>query len=252
MMAMKLNVRSRELKPDSRGYNSWHEINEVQEIAPGETALLICDVWDNHWSKSATERLNKMVPRMNEVVKAAREKGIQIIHAPSDTLDFYLDDPARTRMEEITLIQPEEVNQFKVPALPIDDSDGGSETNEDRSEHVNMRVWTRQHEGIEIDQEKDVISDLGMEIYSFLKQKGIKNYIIMGVHTNMCILNRGFGIIQMLKWGFNVYLVRDLTDAIYNPEMPPYVNLEEATRMMVEYIEKFLSPSISSDDLLKK
>ncbi|MBS7613119.1 hypothetical protein KEJ48_02590 [Candidatus Bathyarchaeota archaeon] len=45
----------------------------------------------------------------------------------------------------------------------------------------------------------DVISDNGLEIYSFMKLHGINNLIMMGVHTNMCILNRPFRIRQMVK-----------------------------------------------------
>ncbi len=46
-------------------------------------------------------------------------------------------------------------------------------------------------------------------------------------------------------------LCRDLTGAMYNPEKPPYVSHEEGTRLIVEYIEKFWCPSISSEDLVK-
>jgi hypothetical protein len=73
----------------------------------------------------------------------------------------------------------------------------------------------------------------------------------MGVHTNMCVLNRTFAIKQMVKWGKDVYLVRDLTDAMYNPARPPYVSHEDGTRLVVEYIEKFWCPTVASDDLLR-
>ena len=46
-------------------------------------------------------------------------------------------------------------------------------------------------------------------------------------------------------------LVRDLTDAMYNPAMPPYVSHNEGTRLVIEYIEKFWCPSISSNDLVE-
>jgi hypothetical protein len=46
----------------------------------------------------------------------------------------------------------------------------------------------------------------------------------MGVHTNICILNRGFGIRQMTRLGFNIVLVRDLTDAMYDPRTRPFVS----------------------------
>lgn len=58
----------------------------------------------------------------------------------------------------------------------------------------------RQHPAIEINQELDGISDNGWEVYNFLHQGGIKNLIIMGVHTNFCILNRSFAVKQMVKW----------------------------------------------------
>ena len=71
----------------------------------------------------------------------------------------------------------------------------------------------------------------------------------MGVHTNMSVLGRSFGIRQMVRWGLSVALVRDLTDTMYNPAMPPYVSHDEGTRLVVEYIEKFWCPTILSSDL---
>ena len=52
---------------------------------------------------------------------------------------------------------------------------------------------------------------------NLLEQRGIENVILLGVHTNMCVLGRPFGIRQMVYQGKNVVLVRDLTDAMYNP-----------------------------------
>ena len=50
-----------------------------------------------------------------------------------------------------------------------------------------------------------------------MRQRGIKNVIVMGVHTNMCVLGRPFSIRQMVYQGQNVVLVRDMTDTMYNP-----------------------------------
>src|SRR5437868_3364566 len=63
-----------------------------------------------------------------------------------------------------------------------------------------VRRHTRQHPGL------DIIgfngnSDSGEEIYNYCTQEGIKNVVLMGVHTNYCILNRSFGVRQMLKLG---------------------------------------------------
>jgi len=60
----------------------------------------------------------------------------------------------------------------------------------------------------------DVISDSGSEIYSFLRERGIHTLLVMGVHTNMCILNRTLAIERMTALGIRCILVRDLTDAM--------------------------------------
>ena len=39
----------------------------------------------------AKRRVDMLAPEINRVVSIARENGIQIIHSPSDTIDFYED-----------------------------------------------------------------------------------------------------------------------------------------------------------------
>src|SRR4029077_4729425 len=112
-----------------------------------------------------------------------------------------------------------------------------------------FKAWTRQHPAIQIDDARDGISDVGAEVYSFIRQQGIEQVLIMGVHTNMCILRRSFAIKAMVRKGVPIALVRDLTDALHNPARPPYVNHVAATGLVVEYIEKFWCPSIESADL---
>jgi hypothetical protein len=109
--------------------------------------------------------------------------------------------------------------------------------------------WKSQHAGLTI-RDEDAISDSGIEIWNLLEERGINNVILVGVHTNMCVLGRPFGLRQMAKNGKNVVLVRDLTDTMYNPKMPPMVSHFEGTRLIVEHIEKYVCPTITSDQLL--
>jgi len=74
--------------------------------------------------------------------------------------------------------------------------------------------------------------------------------IMVGVHTNMCVLGRPFGLRQMSKNGKNVVLVRDMTDTMYNPGRWPFVSHFQGTDLIVEHIEKFVCPTITSDQLL--
>src|SRR5689334_21975326 len=107
-----------------RKSGDWEEVTLGREFPARRTALIICDVWDRHWSRGASERIDAMAPRINEVVNTARRKGVLIIHAPSDTLDFYRDHPARRRMLEVPLVELPPSLELPDPPLPIDDSDG--------------------------------------------------------------------------------------------------------------------------------
>lgn len=241
-----LNLRHWMLTQDSGGHNYWQE-ETMQRIVQGDKlAIIICDVWDNHWSRGAVEREEAMLPHMNAVLTAARAKGAHIIHAPSDTMDFYVDHPARQRILAIPPVTPPPDREHANPPLPVDASDQGSDTGETKT----YKAWSRQHPGVAIDSARDLISDKGTEIYSYLQAQAIEQVLILGVHTNMCVLNRSFAIKQMVRWGVNIALVRDLTDTMYNPAMPPYVCHDEGTRLVVEYIEKFWCPSLLSGDLL--
>jgi hypothetical protein len=95
------------------------------------------------------------------------------------------------------------------------------------------------------------VTDKGQEVYNLLQQLGIKNLILMGVHTNMCVLHRSFAIKAMTRWGVRCVLIRDLTDTMYNPKRPPQVPHDRGTELVVEYIERYWCPSVLSDDLLK-
>jgi nicotinamidase-related amidase len=244
---LKLNLRSQALGQDAGGHNVWQATTTPQTWKAAETALVVCDVWDKHWCRGANERLAAMLPRMNQTVKAARAAGVTIIHAPSETMEFYKDSPARKRVQEAPAAKMPEANKRQVPALPVDASDQGSDTGE-KSWH---KAWSRQHPGIEIDEAKDGISDNGQEIWNYMQARGIKNVLILGVHANMCILNRSFAIKAMAERGVAVALVRDLTDTMYNPARSPYVSHDEGTRLVIEYIEKFWCPTITSSDLVK-
>src|SRR6185436_501412 len=56
---------------------------------PKKTAVIICDMWDQHWCKGAASRVAEMAPRVNEVIVKLRSQGVLIIHCPSDTMKFY-------------------------------------------------------------------------------------------------------------------------------------------------------------------
>ena len=243
-MNLRLGLRSRiEL---FKGSSEWDEIRLTREFPASEVALLICDMWDRHWCKTSTQRFDAIAREMANVVESARAKGVQIIHSPSDCMGFYEDTQQRKRMQQIPKIYPPEPLEITEPSLPVDASDGGCE---DSPQCERFGAWTRQNPEIPIAVD-DGISDDGGEVYSLLKQQGIEVLIIMGVAANMCILGRSFGIRGMTGWGIQCVLVRDLTDTMYNPRMPPCVTHDKGTELVVQHIEKYWCPSILGADLI--
>ena len=108
--------------------------------------------------------------------------------------------------------------------------------------------WRSQIAAIEI-RDEDAISDSGVEIWNLLESRGITHVMLLGVHTNMCVLGRPFGLRQLARHGKNVVLVRDLTDTMYNSRSWPYVSHFEGTNRIIEHIEKYVCPTITSTDL---
>ncbi len=228
----------------------------VREVTwnASETAIIICDMWNDHYCQLAAQRVDAMAGRMNRVVTAARNHGVAIIHAPSGTMDQYKDTPYRRRMQQAPPAKPPvplkgwcHLDRNKEPKMPVDTS---RQPCDDPVVGSPVRRFSKQHDGIKIIG-YDGVSDNGQEIYNFLHHEGIKNVVLMGVHTNMCVLGRPFGIRQMSYLGFNVALARDLTDAMYDPREFPYVSHTRGTQLVIEHIETYWCPSILGEDLTK-
>jgi nicotinamidase-related amidase len=239
------------LKARSRASGAVSE--QTLQWDPRQTALVICDMWDRHWCAGATRRVGEMVGRLNDVANALRREGVLIIHCPSDTtMKFYKDTPQRKLAQQAPPVETKipltpwvHIDPRREDPLPIDDSDHGCDC---EPKCPPAGPWKRQHEAIAIEA-GDAITE-SVEAYYLMRQRGIANLIVSGVHTNMCVLGRPFGIRQMVTQGTNVVLLRDLTDAMYNPRMAPHVSHFDGTRKVIEHIERFWCPSITSVSLI--
>ena len=246
-------TRSRVERPDQPG--KFKIVYKTIEWDARETAVVICDMWARHWCDGACLRGAEMAPRMNALVCEARRRGALVVHSPSGAMGLYADHPARKRAQDAPKAAnlPDgiadwchQIEAEKRGDYPIDQSDGGCD-DEPRCPDREMDV--HQAAVLEI-RDEDAISDSGVECWNLFEQRGIKNVILVGVHTNMCVLGRPFGLRNMVRFGKNVLLVRDLTDTMYNSRMKPFVSHVRGTELILEHIEKFVCPTITSSDLL--
>ncbi|MGD0500439.1 MAG: hypothetical protein ABSC23_18610 [Bryobacteraceae bacterium] len=252
-----LSLRARRRRQDP-GTGKALVTEETLRWEVAQTAIIICDMWDTHTCPGQAQRVGVMAPRMNQVVNAARNLGVMIFHSPSDTMKYYEGRPERLRMQRApkvaspvpivpTVQTPAERRIFPISggcSDPVFKEYVGPGPSTTRGNNP----WERENPAIDISG-FDGISDDGQEIYNYCKREGIANIAIMGVHTNACILDRSFGIRMLTRLGFNVVLVRDLTDAGYDPRRRPYVSEKRGTELVVEFIEAQWCPSILSGDI---
>ncbi len=248
----KLRLHLRQRKEEPSGSGKFKVVESTTDWEASQTAVIVCDMWDDHYCKNSAHRVKLMAPRMNEVLTAARDHGVMIIHAPSGTMDLYEGTPHRQRMKQAIAAKPPvpipswcNLDPKREPPMPVETAKCACD---DPVVGPMVRRFSRQHPGLDIIN-YDGVSDSGTEIFNVFEQEGIKNVVLMGVHTNMCVLGRPFGIRQMVRQGKNVALCRDLTDSMYDPRQPPYVSHNRGTELVVEHIEAYWCPSILGKDL---
>ena len=152
----KLVLEARSREPVSDGTDRFRVVQKKLEWEPKQTAIIICDMWDQHWCKGATSRVGELGPRMNEIVRKARDKGVLIVHAPSGTVDFYEGHPARRLAQNAPKAAnlPGDISKWcrwidkneETLGYPIDHSDGGCDC---QPQCKQGSPWRKQVEAIE-------------------------------------------------------------------------------------------------------
>lgn len=264
-----LQLTLRYQQPVAEGSARFHRLTRTEQWQPGETALIICDMWDSHHCVNAVRREAEIAPRVDALAAALRSRGATIIHAPSGCMEHYQSHPARLRAQAIPMAAQlptdiaswcDQIPSEEAVAYPVDQAEGGED--DDPADHQqwaerlkalgrNPRApWLAQTPVIHIDGRRDFMSDSGPEIWSILTERKIANIVLVGVHTNMCVLGRPFGLRRLAAAGKNVVLARDLTDTMYDPLAWPFASHFTGTDLVVSHIERYVCPTISSEQIL--
>lgn len=246
----KLHCRSQ--VETEEGSGRYHSLEKLEEWEAAKTALVICDMWNDHYCRNAARRVAEMAPRMNETIRRAREMGALIIHCPSGCMKVYEGTPQRELARNAPLVKTEiplqrwcYLSPQHEPPMPVMTDQPCDDAPPLRER---KRFFEEQIDTLEI-VDGDAITE-SAEAFYLMKQRGIENVILMGVHTNMCVLGRPFGIRQMVLQGQNVVLVRDMTDTMYNPREAPFVNHFTGNDLVFEHIERHWCPTVTSGDIL--
>lgn len=269
LVAQSIDLKLRYQERVSEEVERYHTRFRPETWDPSRSAVIVCDMWDAHHCVNAVRRVAQLAPRIDAFCKELRQRGVTIIHAPSSCVDFYADHPARRRAASVEPASkmPEDIASWcdqipneEMSDYPVDQSAGGEDDDPEdhrlwadqlRFQGCDPRApWVRQVDAINIDEQRDFISDSGTEIWSILASKNIDNVILVGVHTNMCVLGRPFGLRRMAASGKNVVLARDLTDTMYDPKAWPFASHFTGTDLVVSHVEKYVCPTISGEQIL--
>jgi nicotinamidase-related amidase len=223
-------------------------------MTPANAAVIICDMWDAHHCVSAARRVAEMAPRMNSVVAALRDRGALLIHAPGGCMEFYAGTPARARAAQAPTSRASvsvdwngwnHDEDTRLPTTLTDPGPCSCESTDPCGNGEPPYPWTCQTPLIEITPD-DAVSDDGQEVLNLLEQRRIEDVIVMGVHTNICVLGRSYGIRQLVRSGKRPVLCRDLTDSFHrDPRGHSW-----GTEQIVAHIERRWCPIVTSDQLV--
>ena len=168
-------------------------------LDPTRTAVVVCDMWDDHWCKKAVGAVRRAgeggrtgpegVPREGHDDHPLPVRHDGVLQGPPGTQADAGGEEGQSRRSRRTCRTRRCRSTTRTAAAttrnrPSSSRRGRASTRPSRSTRT-----------------KDYITDSGSEVYSLMAEKGIDTLIVMGVHTNMCVLNRTFAIKQMVKWG---------------------------------------------------
>jgi nicotinamidase-related amidase len=207
----------------------------------GQTALVLVDVWDNHFIESWLERATRITEEgVVPVLAKAREVGMTVVHAPSPPIAE----------------QYGQLKQHKEAPPSVAADWPPAEFRARAGAYAEFRGPRAQPPGIpgipelgmsplvEVGEEEYVVAT-GEQLHALAEEEGILHLIYAGFATNWCILNRDYGMRAMARRGYNMILLRDATAGV---EFPDTVDVGFATEMAVREVEQQLGFTASNAD----
>jgi hypothetical protein len=245
-MEVLLRLRTRSKLYKNINSNSLFFLDDVKNCK--NIALLSIGMWSCHKCKIASEKLNEISINANLLMKKIRDGGGKIIHGSSTLVNLPQYKKMRDNITSVPEAKLHDYGMVSYPPVPIDDSDGGiCELNED---YDRKKVLMNPH--IEMDHDTDVISGHNKEILNYLIFHNIDLLLICGTHTNMCVLDRMYGVKNLIRFGLKTVIIRDLVDVVHNPKMSPFTERNKTNEIMAEWIEEYFCPTIHSEDIIIK
>jgi nicotinamidase-related amidase len=211
-----------------------------------QTALVLIDLWHDHFIESWIERAGQVLrEKVLPVIDAARKAGLPIIHAPCPEVAAQYEQLKRHEPAEPRGPAPDwppaefrrREGAYHAYRGPREQEPGIRDIREDR----------RMSDLVEV-QSDDIVIATGQQMHTYLESQGVLQLIFAGFATNWCILNRDYGIKAMRERGYNTILLRDATTGV---EFPDTLDGLWATELAIREVEQKYGFSASNNDFFK-
>lgn len=189
-----------------------------RHIPPEQAAIVMVDVWNDLFDADFMVRAQKIIEtKIAPLSQAFRSVGSLVVHAPSNRVALKYPDflPKLSDVEIWGNPQPkhnwppkdflEKKGPYCTHAKP--ESATTSKSHEDI-----INNWAIAKEVIP--QSGDIVIRTGEELHHILEKRKILYLFYVGFASNICMLNRDYGMKHMSKRGFEIILARDATTGV--------------------------------------
>jgi len=226
---------------------NFHHVERDLSLPLDQTALVLVDVWSDHYIDSWRERAAAITrQRIVPLPQAARDAGMMVIHAPSPRI-VESDHPE-------FMPAPEPGQPQDAPEWPPAEFRGiyrsgefaafGRNPEPRLQEALARYVTTQSIADVAAPVPGDSIIATGHQLHDLLCERQILHLIYAGFATNWCVIGRDYGIIAMNERGYDIVLIRDATTGV---EFHDTVGQLTATEIAVREIETKYAWSTTTD-----
>ena len=217
-----------------------------------EAALICLDVWNTPktFARDTNERTERVIQtRIVPLLKSVRKAGLQVIHAPAtpvaerhpNWVRLAVDKPGKSKKPRKW--PPEEFRKktgvYAQYALPNEPQ--AAEQTRERNE------WRDFHPDVRPVGDEAVILN-GQDLNLLCEKRGILHLFYIGFWINMCMIERNYGMLEMLRrGGYNIILLKDCTTGMETHETREGLLCE---RGIVATLEQIGIYTMTSNDLI--
>ncbi len=228
-----------------------HRSSLTWNIPTQSMALVLVDIWNGIYMKSHAERARDItLHRIKPVMEAFRKLGALVVHAPAPSV-------ARKYEKWIPEMSEEDIwgKPSPKPTWPPEEfiNKTGAYAEFAKPNVVPNAEYEALYDDLRImpevePQGDDIVIHTGAQLHKILEERKIMWLFYAGFATNVCMINRDYGMRAMQVRGYGVILMRDCTTALEVADTHETLGL---TKHIIMNVERKIAVTVTSEQVLK-